>query len=332
MKVAKVRDFRMADRLLTPIIMEDSGKYLLETWLSLVRNLSEGTNEIICHPGYVDDVLRKYAKYVQQREQKLRVLTSERLKREIENQRVELISLGNYKMSDLKNKVFSFFLKSSYLLRLIGTNIYGYLLAPRRFGGIFSCFYEFLQQSQWWTREQLEEFQLQRLQKILDIAYQNVPFYKKLFQGYEITPKDILSIKDLKKLSLISKDTIQKNPEEFLHQDIRHLSGVVKTYSSGTTGQKFIFYLPKTLAYDISYAMFYRAHSWAGINRRDKRVTLGGRIFTHRAPYWVFNKAENQLLLSIHHLNETTVDEYIALIKSFSPVFLQGNHGGLFYR
>lgn len=92
MKVAKVSGFRMADRLLTPIIMEDSGKYLLETWLSLVRNLPEGTSEIICHPGYVDDVLRKYAKYVQQREQELRVLTSERLKREIENQRVELIS------------------------------------------------------------------------------------------------------------------------------------------------------------------------------------------------------------------------------------------------
>jgi predicted glycoside hydrolase/deacetylase ChbG (UPF0249 family) len=95
MKIAELRGFKMADRLITPIYSgttDDSGKYLLSVWLTTIQNLPSGTSEIICHPGYVDDILKKYAKYVNEREQEVKILTSEELKKEIMENKIELIS------------------------------------------------------------------------------------------------------------------------------------------------------------------------------------------------------------------------------------------------
>ena len=77
--------------------------------------------------------------------------------------------------------------------------------------------------------------------------------------------------------------------------------------------------------------MLYRFYSWHGIRVGDKRITIGGRVFTKKPPYWIFNRAENQLLLSIHHLNERTVDEYIRKIREFSPFFIQGHPSGIYF-
>jgi phenylacetate-CoA ligase len=46
---------------------------------------------------------------------------------------------------------------------------------PIRYGKVFRETYKFLQESQWWSKEQLEEYQLQQLSKLLHHAYENVP-------------------------------------------------------------------------------------------------------------------------------------------------------------
>jgi phenylacetate-CoA ligase len=234
-------------------------------------------------------------------------------------------------MGKLEKFVLPLFHSSPYLIRQIGLNLYGYFLAYKRFKGNFSAYYEFFQHSQYWSPEALEAFQLKKLREILQIAYYKVPFYRDFFKERGLTLDDIQSFKDLQKIPSVSKAEIRRNPRLFLHQDIDKMGGIVKDYSSGTTGEKFTFYLPKELAYPINYSLTYRFYSWAGVEKGDRRVTIGGRIFTHRPPYWSFNKAENQLLLSIHHLNEATVDLYINIIKEFSPVFIQGQPWGIYF-
>ncbi len=41
--------------------------------------------------------------------------------------------------------------------------------------------YRLLKKSQWWTKEQLEEYQMQQLSKLLNHAYENVPYYRRIF-------------------------------------------------------------------------------------------------------------------------------------------------------
>ena len=77
---------------------------------------------------------------------------------------------------------------------------YSVIPAPIRYGNVFCETYAFLQESQWWSREQLEEYQLEQLSKLLHHAYENVPYYRRVFDERGLKPKDIQSINDLKKL------------------------------------------------------------------------------------------------------------------------------------
>ena len=53
--------------------------------------------------------------------------------------------------------------------------VYGAIPPPIRYGKVFRETYAFLQKSQWWSREQLEEYQLEQLSKLLHHSYENVP-------------------------------------------------------------------------------------------------------------------------------------------------------------
>ena len=219
---------------------------------------------------------------------------------------------------------------SPYFIRFALINIYGYLLSRKRFKGKFGEYFELFSKTQWQSPEQIKEFQIDRLKKTMEIACQKVPYYRRLFSEYGLTPGDFRCLDDLKKLPTLTKKDIRDNFHDLLHEDIKNLP-VTKNYSSGTTGQKLEFYLPRELAYNINYSLLYRFYGWAGVKQGDKRVTIGARFFTKKPPYWVYNKAENQLLLSIHHLNEQTVDSYIETIRRFSPVFIQGHPTGIFF-
>ncbi len=58
----------------------------------MIKYLPVGVNEIYCHPGYVDDTLIKYARYVYEREDEVKILTSDDLKNEIMENNIGLIS------------------------------------------------------------------------------------------------------------------------------------------------------------------------------------------------------------------------------------------------
>jgi phenylacetate-CoA ligase len=216
------------------------------------------------------------------------------------------------------------------VLRSAMVNFYGYFLSRNRFGWKYKKYFEFFKKTQWQSPEEIKQFQMAKLKEIMGIAYQKVPYYRKLFSEYGLTAGDFHTFDDLKKLPILTKEIIRCNFSNLLNEDIKNMD-VIRSYSSGTTGQKLEFYIPKELAYNVNYSLLYRFYDWAGIKLRDKRITIGGRLFTKKAPYWVYNKAENQLLLSIHHLGNDTVDDYIEKIRKFSPVFIQGHPTGIFF-
>ena len=76
---------------------------------------------------------------------------------------------------------------------------------PIRCGKVFSETYAFLQKSQWWSRERLEEYLLQQLSKLLHHAYENVPYYLRVFDERGLKPKDIQDFKDLQQLPYLIK-------------------------------------------------------------------------------------------------------------------------------
>ncbi|MCK4966482.1 phenylacetate--CoA ligase, partial [bacterium] len=85
-------------------------------------------------------------------------------------------------------------------------------------------------------RNELNALQIERLQSTLINAYENVPFYRDVFQERGIKPKDICSLEDLVKLPFTVKDNLRENYPYGMFAV--PLSEVVRIHSSsGTTGR-----------------------------------------------------------------------------------------------
>ncbi len=85
-------------------------------------------------------------------------------------------------------------------------------------------------------REALEALQLKRLKQVVERVYATVPFYRKKFQEAGITPDDIKSLDDLKRLPFTTKEDLRENyPFGMFAVPLKQ---VVRIHaSSGTTGK-----------------------------------------------------------------------------------------------
>jgi len=85
-------------------------------------------------------------------------------------------------------------------------------------------------------REALEAIQLRRLQSTLEKVYATVPFYRRKFQEVGITPADIKSLRDLRRLPFTYKQDLRDNYPYGMFAV--PMDNVVRIHaSSGTTGK-----------------------------------------------------------------------------------------------
>jgi phenylacetate-CoA ligase len=84
------------------------------------------------------------------------------------------------------------------------------------------------------SREKLNDLQLQRLRKTINIA-SNAPYYKNVFTQHGINADSIQSLEDIKKIPFTTKADMRKNyPFGLVAGDMRNAVRIHS--SSGTTG------------------------------------------------------------------------------------------------
>jgi predicted glycoside hydrolase/deacetylase ChbG (UPF0249 family) len=66
-----------------------------EMLLNIVSNLPDGTTELMCHAGYVDDAFANESVYNYQRERELKILTDPSIKAAIQANHIELITFAD---------------------------------------------------------------------------------------------------------------------------------------------------------------------------------------------------------------------------------------------
>ena len=82
---------RRPDTFLVDFYDEDATH---EELLRLINNLSDGTTEIMCHPGYVDEAFANESVYNFQRERELKILMDPTIKEAIETNGIKLITFA----------------------------------------------------------------------------------------------------------------------------------------------------------------------------------------------------------------------------------------------
>lgn len=84
-------------------------------------------------------------------------------------------------------------------------------------------------------RSELVALQEKKLRAIVRHAYDSVPFYHRFLESHGISPTEIRSISDLKKLPLVTKREVQENPYDMVSWKVDP-SKCVKLKTSGSTG------------------------------------------------------------------------------------------------
>jgi phenylacetate-CoA ligase len=192
---------------------------------------------------------------------------------------------------------------------------------PIRYGKVFRETYKFLQESQWWSKEQLEEYQLQQLSKLLQHAYENVPYYRGVFDKRGLKPKDIQDFKDLQMLPYLTKEDFKNHFKELLATNINS-KNLPMSHTSGTSGKPLQFYTSRSIGQKELAFIF---HQWSrvGYEPEDSRVEIRGAIIEHVNPV-EFNPISKVLRLSPRVDNKETAEYYLKRIKKFKTDFVHG--------
>ena len=73
-----------------------------------------------------------------------------------------------------------------------------------------------LEGSQWWPREQLQDVQSRRLQRLIRHAYDHVPYYRRVMDERGVRPIDVVGPSDLTRLPVLTKDDIRTHGGEMV--------------------------------------------------------------------------------------------------------------------
>lgn len=177
--------------------------------------------------------------------------------------------------------------------------------------------------SQWWNREQIEQLQQQRLQKLLAHAQHHVPYYRSLFTEHRIDVKKIRSVADLAQLPLLDKEKIRANTQA-LKSDIAKDLALFNT--GGSTGEPLKFYIGKErVSHDV--AAKWRATRWWGVDIGDPEVVIWGSPIELGAQDRVRGQRDRMLrtkLLPAFEMSEPKLGRLLDEIRARRPKMLFG--------
>ena len=169
--------------------------------------------------------------------------------------------------------------------------------------------------SQWWSYKELEDFQNDRLRKMVIYAYHTIPGYKKKFDQAGVKPRHIRTKKDLRYIPIIERTELQNNPD-FVNK--WRISATLRT--GGSTGTPLQYYDSKE-SYAVRNESHLRGWSWNGYTPGQKLAVIAGSQG--------IIKQKNILTLS-GNLDSNELEKNIAALRTFKPAYMRGYVGSLF--
>lgn len=224
---------------------------------------------------------------------------------------------------NLKDKIYR---KSPYFLKVLLLNFIGLQNKKQRYTKDFEKYLE--DYKNLWEADliKVEEFRDKELKNLLLESLNHSKWYRSIKEEKGITDDMIHQqpIQVLKKMPILSKN--DRKEKTLLLENTSRITRAIG-YTSGTSGSPTMNLLDKE-SIEKSFALWKRFHWSLGIKPNDKHIRFSGRILIDpqkkTPPFWIYNRPENQLLMSTYHLTEINMDSYISKIKKFKPVYIDG--------
>ena len=180
-----------------------------------------------------------------------------------------------------------------------------------------------LQQSQWWSPEQLRSQQFRQLNVLLRHAYDTTSYYRRQFDAADFDPKPTLTEQTFTRLPLLTRAQLQQSFSDLCSQRVPASSGrITENMTSGSTGMPVRFLTTELTAF--YWRVFtLRDHLW---HRRDfsgKLAAIRLKVKEGEWPGWGSSvdtvlRSGSSATLDINR----DVDEQLRWLEQQNPVYL----------
>lgn len=192
------------------------------------------------------------------------------------------------------------------------------VLTGKRIGKYLKC----LEHSQFWSAEQIRSHQNDRLRKLIQHVFINVPFYRDLYSGMGLGPDDVQTLQDLAKLPILGKRDIRDGIRSGrLMDSSARLQDLERNNSSGSTGEPLQFYFDQRAS---SFRKAKSIRNWKLMSFRlgDKilRVSQIPRVGRLKK---LQDFASRTVYVTANRLNQEEFSEIVRILNKTKPKILR---------
>ena len=177
--------------------------------------------------------------------------------------------------------------------------------------------------------DEIESYQFRELKRLIDFAWEHIPFYRRYWEHHGFTPEQFQRLQDFSLIPCIDKEIVRANYKDMVPRNYDR-GRLEQITSGGTTGLPLSFYINQAIAHGRElvhqpWTYWHVCRYKLGI---DKVVILRGSRVDERliqqGIYWKrsLGYRGRGLLLSSFHLTEATYKSYMHEIRKESPKFI----------
>ncbi len=193
----------------------------------------------------------------------------------------------------------------------------------------FKYFHE-LENNQWLSPKDIKELQWHRVEKIIKHSYENVPYYRTLFDQIGINLKDIQTPEDFRKIPILTKNDIRNNFSQLLATgyDPKDLE---LSATGGSTGEPVRYY------HDSNYKAYQsastaRVYNWVtGYHRGDCEFKVWGSdidikhaVSSRSIKKFIKNAIHPVIFYPAFQMSQTMICQFIDDIWKKKPSIIAG--------
>jgi phenylacetate-CoA ligase len=208
------------------------------------------------------------------------------------------------------------------LQHLLGT-AYRCLPQTARWGSAYPEFRKLARAAEKWSFEEIQEFQIKELRRVLHHAANHCPYYQQKLMRSGFRPESIQKPSDLEQCPLLEKRELIEHREKMVSSEIPKKRRLYLT-TGGSTGVPVGFYLQKGISRPKEQAFLETMWERAGYFRGAKLAVIRGHVTSGTASGRIsqYDGTRNWLLLSSYHLTPERLPDYLEALERFKPDLL----------
>lgn len=183
--------------------------------------------------------------------------------------------------------------------------------------------YRSLDKSQWWSAEEIQNYQMPRIAKLIKHSFEHVPFYRDSLSELTDIPASELSMDILKKMPILKRSDLQDSQSELIAKALpkTHMP-TFRSTTSGSTGKPISFMTTMVYACYLQ-ALGLRWHNWnqriaGGKLARISRLYKEDAIEVKGLSWGLIPLAGPQVMLSAGQ----TIENQLAWLQRENPAYL----------